>query len=168
MAPFSYQTISVNDNARNNLINPRSMGPRNFAFTEEGLQLAWAAAPSLVFGGPELAGDAGLDDGRLFAALFDRRVYVDRVTEKLGGSTPYWDQASEYHGIVKGFAKAYLDCYYATPDALLDDAQDLRQGVLALLLVAQRRERRVGRDGRAQPDEDVARRHVGRHALAKA
>ena len=123
LAPFSYQTISVNDNARNNLINPRSMGPRNFAFTEEGLQLAWAAAPSLVFGGPELAGDAGLDDGRLFAALFDRRVYVDRVTEKLGGSTPYWDQASEYHGIVKGFAKAYLDCYYATPDALLDDAQ---------------------------------------------
>ena len=54
LVPFQYQTISVNDNARNNLINPRSMGPRNFAFTDEGTDLAWASAGDLVTSGREL------------------------------------------------------------------------------------------------------------------
>ena len=37
-----YQTISVNDNARNNLVNPRSMGPRCFALDDVGTSLASA------------------------------------------------------------------------------------------------------------------------------
>ena len=45
LMPFCYQTISVNDNARNNLINPNSMGPRNFAFTEEGTQVRLDLGP---------------------------------------------------------------------------------------------------------------------------
>eukprot|EP00438_Fugacium_kawagutii_P031132 Skav201756 [mRNA] locus=scaffold1973:227076:231264:- [translate_table: standard] len=48
LTPFTYQSISVNDNAKFNLTAPKSMGPRCFAFTDKGVSLAFAAAPYLL------------------------------------------------------------------------------------------------------------------------
>ena len=71
LVPFMYQTISVNDNARNNLVNPRSMGPRCFALDDVGTSLAWAA-PSLLRSGVELSGK--LPPLEYLGILLDREV----------------------------------------------------------------------------------------------
>ena len=47
LAPFLYQTATINDNARSFLISKGGFGPRNFALTEEALTHVWAHASSL-------------------------------------------------------------------------------------------------------------------------
>ena len=85
LVPFSFQTITVNDNARCNLINPRSMGPRNFAFTDEGTRLAWSAAPALIVGGVEFAGT--VPPMQLLTMVLDREAYIDYL-KSTGVDTP--------------------------------------------------------------------------------
>ena len=121
LVPFMYQTISVNDNARNNLVNPRSMGPRCFALDDVGTSLAWAAAPSLLRSGVELSGK--LPPLEYLGILLDREKYCEHIARELGTSTPYFDQCRAYWRIVKKFVASYLGHYYPTPEAMLADGE---------------------------------------------
>jgi len=125
LVPYSYQTISVNDNARNNLINPRSMGPRNFAFTDQGTALAWAAAPSLFPSGPELRKAFHNDHTGYLTILVDFEQYLTFLS-KNGMNTPYRVQALEYWRITKRFVVAFLKQYYPTPGDLAADVEARR------------------------------------------
>ncbi|CAK0810817.1 unnamed protein product [Prorocentrum cordatum] len=82
LTPFTFQTIAVNDNARNNLIQPRSMGPRCFAFDDVGMQLAFAAAPSLILSGIEVSVEEG-------GPFINRAKYIDYLKDKKGIDTEY-------------------------------------------------------------------------------
>ena len=113
LAPFMYQTIVVNANAQANLVAPRSMGARCFAFDEKGLALAWAAAPGLVRGGAEFQDKHN---------MVDRERYVARLKEQ-GVDTPYYQWNLKFWRVLKAFVRSYLDCYYETPADMLRDAR---------------------------------------------
>jgi len=101
LTPFTYQTITVNDNARNNLVNWGSMSPRCFAFTDEGLSMAFNAAGSLVLNGFEC------DPPKL-----DRVEYVKYLKEKQGIDTPFWQNAVKYWKVIKKYVERYFEhCY---------------------------------------------------------
>ncbi|KAJ1448438.1 hypothetical protein M885DRAFT_539212 [Pelagophyceae sp. CCMP2097] len=119
LVPFLFQTISVNDNARNNLISPFSMGSRNFALDEQGLAMAWAAAPALQVNGPEQL--RGVDEGLRLGMLLDREVYILHLRSK-GIDTPYWRTSLELVGIFKRFVRGYLAFHYPNPGDLRKDA----------------------------------------------
>ena len=123
LVPFMYQTISVNDNARNNLVNPRSMGPRCFALDDVGTSLAWAAAPSLLRSGVELSGK--LPPLEYLGILLDREKYCEHIARELGTSTPYFDQCRAYGGSSRSSC-VYLDHYYPTPSVLAVGTRRLR------------------------------------------
>ncbi|CAE7672155.1 Alox12e, partial [Symbiodinium pilosum] len=106
LTPFTYQTISINDNAKFNLVAPRSMGPRCFAFTEKGLELAFAAAPHIIVPG---ASD-----------VFNLRAYIHKLKAS-GVDTEYWRQALQLYEIMERFVEGYLQCYYATKSDLVAD-----------------------------------------------
>ncbi|CAE7947026.1 SWA2, partial [Symbiodinium sp. KB8] len=108
LTPFTYQTISINDNAKFNLVAPRSMGPRCFALTERGLELAFTAAPDLVVPPTK--------------DIFDLRAYILNLKES-GVDTVYWRQALELYDIMERFVVSYLWCYYATKQDLADDPE---------------------------------------------
>eukprot|EP00928_Gymnodinium_smaydae_P022459 TRINITY_DN18857_c0_g1_i1.p1 TRINITY_DN18857_c0_g1~~TRINITY_DN18857_c0_g1_i1.p1 ORF type:complete len:660 (+),score=63.15 TRINITY_DN18857_c0_g1_i1:65-2044(+) len=116
LTPFTYQTISVNDNARNNLCQPRSMGQRCFAFTDRGMHLAFAAAPSLLKGGLEVPAAEG-------GPMFNRVEYADYLKEKRGIDTEYHRQCRAYYTICNEFVMDYLDCYYATKTDVVKDPE---------------------------------------------
>jgi len=122
LAPFCYQTISVNDNARNNLVNPSSMGPRNFAFTDEGVAMAWAAAPSLITSGVELRSWLGDDAKAYLAMLLDYEKYIDYLRQN-GIDTPYRRQSLDFWLSMKRFVEDYVRCYYKTQAELAEDKE---------------------------------------------
>eukprot|EP00439_Symbiodinium_sp_Y106_P037811 s641_g4.t1 len=99
LTPFTYQTISINDNAKFNLVAPRSMGPRCFALTDRGLELAFTGAPDLVVPPTK--------------DIFDLRAYILKLKES-GVDTVYWQQALELYDIMERFVVGYLWCYYAS------------------------------------------------------
>ena len=99
LTPFTYQTISINDNAKFNLVAPRSMGPRCFALTQKGLELAFTAAPNLVVPGTK--------------DIFNLRTYIQQLKAS-GVDTEYWRQALELYEIMERFVANYLSCYYVS------------------------------------------------------
>mmetsp|Transcript_76798 Transcript_76798/g.183983 ORF Transcript_76798/g.183983 Transcript_76798/m.183983 type:complete len:652 (-) Transcript_76798:75-2030(-) len=115
MTPFTYQTISINDNAKHNLVAPRSMGPRCFALTDKGLSLAFAAAPSLLVTGHEVGGSQG-------GPILDLKKYFQHL-KKQGIQTEYWRQAEELFEIYERFLSNYLSCYYPSKEALVKDPE---------------------------------------------
>jgi len=122
LLPYTFHTITVNDNARTNLINPKSMGPRNFAFTDRGTALAWAAAPSLTTSGVELKDTFATDPQQHSKLLVDFELYLDYLKAH-GMETPYRVQAKQFWALTKRFVIAYLVHFYPTPEALAKDTQ---------------------------------------------
>lgn len=106
MTPFTYQTISVNDNARNNLAQIDSMGPRCFAFTDAGFRMAFAAAPKLLMSGLEVPKEEG-------GPILDRMSYVQYLKGK-GIDTEYYRQSQELCRIFLTFISDYMAYYYPT------------------------------------------------------
>ncbi|KAJ1461836.1 hypothetical protein M885DRAFT_418932, partial [Pelagophyceae sp. CCMP2097] len=122
LVPFLYQTIAVNDNARTNLISENSLGPRNFAFSSEGLKMAWAAAPALLVMGPEQMAFEE-DDALRLKMLCDREAYINFLKTRHGIDTPYWRQSLELVLIFKRFVRGYLQFHYPEPADLRNDAE---------------------------------------------
>lgn len=116
LTPFTYNTFLINANARKNLIQPKSMGPRNFAFTPKGIALAFAAAPNLVMSGMEVPKSEG-------GPYVDRRAYYQYLKEKRGIDTEYNRQASRLYGIFYRFIQGYMECYYATTADIVHDQE---------------------------------------------
>ncbi|CAK9033947.1 unnamed protein product [Durusdinium trenchii] len=115
LTPFTYQTISINDNAKHNLVAKRGMASRCFAFTDTGFALAFAAAPSLQVWGYEVAAE----QGGPFLNLKDYFAHK----KKMGVDTEYFRQAEELYWIFVRFLQGYLDCYYATKEDLVRDEE---------------------------------------------
>ncbi|CAK9104802.1 unnamed protein product [Durusdinium trenchii] len=113
MAPFTYNTIFVNDNAFHNLIREGGLGPRCFALTEQGFALAFAAAPSLVIG-------AGAGEGG--KTILFRPEYVEYLKKK-GIDTVYWRQSLQLYDIFLRFVVGYLECYYPKKEDLANDPE---------------------------------------------
>jgi len=113
--PFTYQTISVNDNARNNLVQMRSIAPRCFGFTDQGMQLAFSAAPSLLKTGLEVSAEEG-------GPIFDRVKYIEYL-KKQGIDTEYYRQSAELAIIMKKFIRSYMEYYYPTMEEALADPE---------------------------------------------
>lgn len=109
LTPFTYQTISINDNAAHNLVAPRTMGPRCFAMTEQGFSLAFAAAPHLQVWGYEVPAEHG-------GPLLNLRKYF-AYKKQQGVDTAYFRQASEIYEIFRRFLLRYVECYYPTKEA---------------------------------------------------
>lgn len=108
----SYQTVTVNDNACNNLVAKNSMGPRNFALDESGLMLAWASAPSLIKL-PGLEGRVHLD----YEKLYQTRL------RPAGLDTKYHRSRLRLWRALRAFADEYLRAYYPSEAALRADAE---------------------------------------------
>ena len=115
LTPFTYQTISINDNAAHNLVAPRSMGPRNFAMTDQGFSLAFAAAPHLQVWGYEVPAEEG-------GPFLNLRTYF-AYKKSQGIDTAYFRQASELFEIYRDFVVSYTECYYPTKEALVKDEE---------------------------------------------
>lgn len=116
LTPFTFQTIAVNDNARNNLIQPRSMGPRCFAFDDVGMQLAFAAAPSLILSGVEVGPEQG-------GPYLNRAEYIDYLKDKQGIDTEYYRQSKKYYLIIRKFLVDYFACYYPSKTDVVADKE---------------------------------------------
>mmetsp|Transcript_99213 Transcript_99213/g.286248 ORF Transcript_99213/g.286248 Transcript_99213/m.286248 type:complete len:674 (+) Transcript_99213:82-2103(+) len=115
LTPFTYSAIRVNDNAAHNLVEPRSLGPRVFAFTDRGFQMAFEAAPSLLMGGHEV----GAADG---GPLLNRERYTTYLKTKRGIDTEFNRQCAKYWAVVREFIEDYMACYYPThADAVQDE-----------------------------------------------
>lgn len=114
LTPFCFQTITVNNNARNNLLNPGAMGPRCFALTEAGTNMAFAAAPALLRSGVEVDGSSVADARAAWRATVDRGVYIETVLKpQFGGKlTPYYEQALAYWNVLKTFVEEYMRAYW--------------------------------------------------------
>lgn len=115
MTPFTYQTISVNDNARNNLIQIDAMAPRCFGFTDGGIRMAFACAPKLLMSGLEVPAEEG-------GPILDRISYAKYLQSK-GIDTEYHRQAVKLVKIFYRFIKGYMDYYYPTDEDLLQDTE---------------------------------------------
>eukprot|EP00913_Durusdinium_trenchii_P025156 g23615.t1 len=115
MTPFTYQTISINDNAAHNLVAPRTMGPRCFALTDKGFELAFSAAPSLQVWGYEVP----KSQGGPCLHLKDYFAYK----KSTGVDTEYFRQASQLYDIFCKFVTSYLECYYAKKEDLVQDQE---------------------------------------------
>lgn len=116
MTPFTFQTISVNDNARNNLVQEGSMGPRCFGFSDHGLRLAFASAPSLLKSGLEVSAEDG-------GPIVDRVAYIDYLKEKQGIDTEYYRQSRELCLIYQQFVEDYVGYYYGSHAAVVNDPE---------------------------------------------
>jgi len=114
MAPFTYRTIGVNDNAFHNLIRKNALGLRCFALTEQGFGLALAAAPSLVNGAEAEAKKGG--------PILFRPEYVAYLKKK-GIDTEYWRQSLQIYEIFHRFVQGYLACYYPKKEDLANDPE---------------------------------------------
>jgi len=115
LTPFIFQTISVNDNARTNLVQPKSMSRRCFAFTEHGQAMAFAAAPKLVRSGLEVRDTAGRH-------IISREEYVEHL-RKQGIDTPYWRQSLQLWRIMRRFIVGYVEYYFDTQGDFVNDPE---------------------------------------------
>jgi len=116
LAPFMYQTIQVNSNARNNLVKPRSLAPRCFAFTKQGFQLAFAAAPQLLRSGFEVPPEEG-------GPMLNFATYADYMKDKYGIDTEWFRQGKRYYSILREYLESYLAYFYPTRQAVVDDPE---------------------------------------------
>uniref|UniRef100_A0A7S2M8G6 Lipoxygenase domain-containing protein n=1 Tax=Zooxanthella nutricula TaxID=1333877 RepID=A0A7S2M8G6_9DINO len=153
LCPFTYQTISVNDNARNNLVQPRSMGPRCFAFTEQGMTMAFSAAPGLLMSGMEVPASEG-------GPILNRERYTEYLREKRGIDTEYWRQSLSFWRVCRRFVADYMLYYYPTraaavfePDlrAMFQQFQFQLELTLPILIEAEESENRA-RDAEGSSD----------------
>lgn len=115
MTPFTYQTISVNNNASNQLVQVRAMGPQCFGLTDTGLQLALAAAPKLLVLGLEVPEEEG-------GPFFDLVAYAEHQKQK-GIDTEFFRQSAELYQIFRNFVEEYLAYYYPTHEAVVGDEE---------------------------------------------
>ncbi|CAE8635593.1 unnamed protein product [Polarella glacialis] len=121
MIPFTYMTVTVNSGARNNLVRPGTMAPRCFGFTDDSLDLAFAAAPKLIKSGSEV----GPEDG---GPILDRIEYIKYLKEKKGIDTEFNRQCLEFALILERFVVDYMACYYPSHADVVRDPE-----LLALL-----------------------------------
>ena len=114
LTPFTFRTITINNNARNNLVNPKSMGPRCFSLTDRGVDMAFAAAPSLLPSGLAEAKKYSDDPCKYYRALLDRGWFIENVVKpQLGGKlTPYYEQALGYWNATRQFVEGYMRSYW--------------------------------------------------------
>ena len=108
LVPFSYGSININDLARQTLVTRDSWLPRSVALDDEGLQLAWAAAPQLL---PADYLTSETDPIKILESLFDREAQIEEKRRQ-GLITAYYNQALRYWKILRGFVSAYVDHYY--------------------------------------------------------
>jgi len=116
LLPFSYNAISVNDNAHHNLVSPGSLAPRVFAFTDHGLRMAFSAAPQLMMTGAEVPAEEG-------GPFFNRARYVRYLRERRGVDTEFHRQSAKLFNVMRKFAEDYMACYYPTPSAAYADSE---------------------------------------------
>jgi len=116
ITPFTFNTIGVNDNARNNLTAPRTMAARCFAFDEKGTQLAWAACPSLI-----RSGFTRSEEGLLNS--INRSMLIQHLKEARGIDTPYYRWNLRFWDIVYKFVEQYVEAYYGDLENIADDPQ---------------------------------------------
>ena len=115
MTPFTYRTITVNDNAFHNLITKNGMAPRCFALTDQGFGLAMAAAPSLVLTGTEVPVGPG-------GPMMFRTEYVEYLKTQ-GVDSAYWRQVSQLYEVFLRFVLGYLECYYPKKEDFANDPE---------------------------------------------
>jgi len=115
LVPFTYGAISINDAARLTLVTPNSWLPRVLPFNDEGLQLAWANAHSML---PVTS--APPQTKKFLFDIFDRGAYCH---EKLasGLDTEYWRQALEYWKTVHGFVLEVFSTYWPNRSELVNN-----------------------------------------------
>merc|ERR1719453_1132556 len=112
LTPYTYHTIVVNSNARQNLVAPQTMADRCFALSPKGTRLAWAAAPSLVMGGVEVLELPG-DPVEVIRTGVNRKRYINEYLRKQRGiDTPYYKWNERYWDVTYKFLSSYLDEYY--------------------------------------------------------
>lgn len=137
LTPFTFRTITINNNARNNLVNPKSMGPRCFSLTDRGVDMAFAAAPSLLPSGLAEAKKYSDDPCKYYRALLDRGWFIENVVKpQLGGKlTPYYEQALGYWNATRQFVEGYMRSYWSGPAALSKDLEVFRFTMQTLSLL---------------------------------
>jgi len=104
LTPFMFNTISVNDNAVSNLTSPGTMGPRNFALTDQATNIAFARAPMLV-------NMDGLNTGDF---QLDYEKYYKKHLEPKGLGTPFHKSKLRFWRTMHKFVDAYMTAYYPT------------------------------------------------------
>mmetsp|Transcript_7684 Transcript_7684/g.19607 ORF Transcript_7684/g.19607 Transcript_7684/m.19607 type:complete len:656 (-) Transcript_7684:364-2331(-) len=114
LTPFLYNTVTVNYNAKANLIQRTTLGPRNFAFTDHAMTVAWALVPGLTkLGGIEQA-MVEVD----FAAH-----HKERIAKVPGLDTPFQQAKLAMWAIYHRFTVSYLSAYYPDRAAMLRDEE---------------------------------------------
>jgi len=116
LVPFMYGTISVNNNAYASLARPRAMAPRCFAFTDQGLRMAFSAAPKLVMSGMEVSADEG-------GPILNRERYAEYLRERHGIDTEYQRQSTKFWLVCRRFVEDYLRHYYPSTARVLQDPE---------------------------------------------
>ena len=126
LTPFFQQTFTVNDRAYDLLVAERTMASRTLAFTAEGLQEAWEAAPSLVCtramrpgGADELIDQPPIEQ---LLRLVDRERYLHARAQG-GVDTPYERQSLELYRAFKRYVHASLRAIHPSANGLAADAE---------------------------------------------
>merc|ERR1719401_2882064 len=89
---------------------------RCFAFTDQGLRIAFSSAPCLMVSGLEVPPEDG-------GPILNYASYVDYLREKRGVDTEYFRQSKRLWLICKKFVVDYLAYYYASSQAVLEDVE---------------------------------------------
>ena len=105
LTPFTFGTIGVNDRIHDHLIAPASLGDRVFAFSEEGFEAVWRAAPSLVRGAALAPPHGSARERALFA--LDRERVLEAIQQQ-AGATPHASQCLVLVRTYKRFVRGYL------------------------------------------------------------
>ena len=130
LTPYYFGTIQVNAIANHILISRGTLGPRNFAFTDQGLREAWQAVPSVMVDGAELRGKVG--DAELLRLIFNIPDYFARRTDELGVRLPYYEQGEAYWNVVRRMVADYFDIWYPALETVCADTE-LRDWLEALV-----------------------------------
>lgn len=118
---FLFRTVSVNDNAANNLVRRRTMGERNFAFTSQALTVAWASAPALL----QLNGIGGS------GVELDFERYYGTHIRNTPLDTPFRKGQIRFWRVLRVFIERYIQAYYPDDAALAAD-EDIPHFLLQL------------------------------------
>lgn len=128
LVPFTYGTISINDAARQTLVQPDSWLPRALPFNDEGLQLVWGTAYLLT---PQAERGHRPESKAFVFSLFDRGAECNaRIAS--GVDTPYWRQALEYWDLLLAFVTRSLKIYWPDMRVLAADP-DVRDFMLQVI-----------------------------------
>lgn len=116
LIPFTYNTIFVNDNAYSSLIKRKTMAMRCFGFSDKGMEMVYASAPSLMMQGWEVRPK---DGGPL---CMNQVKYIKHLKDH-GIDTEFTRQSGQFYGIMHEYISDVLRYYYQTPADMMADEQ---------------------------------------------